>query len=232
MENISSIHLQEVVLSSSDPKVSAQISKLEKAGKLRKIAPRIYTSNFDDTPQEIVRRNIFTILGRLYAGSLLSHRSALEFTPTSANQLFVTYTYTKKVVLPGITLRFLEGPGPIAGDNSLSGELYASQQERALLENMQVSRRPGPESKTLTLPEIEEKLEQVVRVKGEEGLNELRDRAHEIAEQLGMHAEFEKLNKLISALLNSKPSKILSSPLAVARALGAPYDPSRISLLE
>lgn len=232
MENISSIHLQEIVPSSSDPKVSAQISKLEKAGKLRKIAPRIYTSNFDDTPEDIVRRNIFTILGRLYAGSLLSHRSALEFTPTSANQLFVTYTYTKKVVLPGITLRFLEGPGPIEGDNPLSGELYASQQERALLENMQVSRRPGPESKTLTLPEVEEKLEQVIRVKGEEGLNELRDRAHEIAEQLGMHAEFQKLNKLISALLKTKPSKILSSPLAVARALGAPYDPSRISLFE
>ena len=232
MENISSIHLQEVVLSSSDPKISGQISKLEKAGKLRKIAPRIYTSNFDDTPGEIVRRNIFTILGRLYAGSLLSHRSALEFKPTLVNQLFVTYTYTKKIALPGITLRFLEGPGSIEGDNPLSGELYASQQERALLENLQVSRRPGPASKTLTIPEIEERLEQVIRVKGEEGLNELRDRAREIAEQLGMHSEFEKLDKLISALLNTKPSKILSSPIAIARVLGAPYDPSRISLFE
>lgn len=232
MENISSLHLQEVVLSSSDPKISSQISKLEKAGKLRKIAPRIYSSNFEDTPGEIVRRNIFTILGRLYTGALLSHRSALEFKPTSADQLFVTYSYTKKITLPGITLRFLEGPGPIEGDNPLSGELYASQHGRALLENLQVSRRPGPESKTLTLPEIEERLEQVIRVKGEAGLNGLRDRAREVAEKLGMHLEFEKLNKLISALLNTKPSKILSSPIAVARALGSPYDPSRISLFE
>ena len=232
MENISSIHLQEVVFSSSDPKTSAQISKLEKSGKLRKIAPRVYSSNLESAPEEIIRRNIFTILGRLYEGAVLSHRSALEFQPTSANHLFITYTYTKKVQLPGIVLRFLQGPGPIEGDNPLSGELYASQQERALLENLQVSRRPGPESKTLTIPEIEERLEHVVRVKGERGLNDLRDRARKIAGQLKMPSEFTKLNKLISALLNTKPSNILSSPLAVARAIGYPYDPERLSLFE
>jgi Fic family protein len=104
--------------------------------------------------------------------------------------------------------------------------------ERALLENMQVSRQPGPESKTITLPELEDRLEQVVRVKGEAGLNELRDKASAIAESVGMQAEFGKLNKLISALLNTNPSKKLSSPLAVARAFGNPYDPARLPLFE
>ena len=232
MENILPIHLQEVVFSSSDSKFSKQISKLEKAGKLRKIAARIYSPNFTDSPEAIVRRNLFAILGKLYPGSMLSHRSALEFKPTSAGHIFLTYTYTKKINLPGITLRFMEGHGPIEGDNPFSGKLYASQMERALLENMQVSRQPGPESKTITLPELEDRLEQVVRVKGEAGLNELRDKARIIAEKLGMQNEFEKLNKLISALLNTQPSKILSSPLAVARAFGNPYDPARLPLFE
>src|SRR5262245_12277966 len=93
MENILPIHLQEVVFSSSDPKYSKQISKLEKAGKLRKIASRIYTSNFTEIPETIIRRNLFTILGKLYPGSMLSHRSALEFQPTSAGHIFLTYTY-------------------------------------------------------------------------------------------------------------------------------------------
>jgi hypothetical protein len=83
MENILPIHLQEVIFSSNDPNLSKQISKLEKAGKLRKIASRIFTPNFSDTPETIVRRILFTILGKLYPGSLLSHRSALEFQPTS-----------------------------------------------------------------------------------------------------------------------------------------------------
>ena len=232
MENILPIHLQEVVFSSSNTKLSREISKLEKAGRLRKIAARIYSSNFTDSEDAIIRRNLFTILGKLYPGSVLSHRSALEFKPTSAGHIFLTYSYTKKINLPGITLRFMQGHGPINGDNAFSGELYASQMERALLENMQVSRQPGPESKIISPPELENRLEQVVRVKGEAGLNELRDKARAIAKNLGMQTEFEKLNKLISALLNTKPSKILSSPLAVARAFGNPYDPARLPLFE
>ncbi len=232
MENILPIHLQEVIFSSSDKNLSKQISKLEKTGEIRKIAPRIYTSNFIDQPEVIITKNIFTILGKLYPNSVLSHRSALEFKPTSAGHIFVTYTYTKKIKLPGITIRFMEGNGPIEGDNLFSGELFVSQQERAFLENLQVSRQPGSESKTLTLPEIEAKLEQIVRVNGEDGINKVRDNARVIAEKLGMKSEFAKLNRLISALLTTKPSKILSSPIAMARAFGNPYDPVRISLFE
>ena len=63
MENILPIHLQEVIFSSSDPNYSKQISKLEKAGKLRKIAARIYSPNFTDSPEAIIRRNLFAIRG-------------------------------------------------------------------------------------------------------------------------------------------------------------------------
>lgn len=232
LENILPLHLQEVIFSSKNSRRSQQISILEKAGKLRKIAARIYSPNFSDTPEVIIRRNIFTILGKLYPDAVLSHRSALEFQPTSASHLFLTYSYTKRINLPGIVLRFLEGHGPIEGDNPLSGELYVSQLERALLENLEVSRQPGPESKTITLPELEERLEQVIRVKGEAGLNELRDKARIIADELGMQKEFEKLNKLISAMMATNSSAILSSPLAVARAFGSPYDPARLPLFE
>ena len=232
MENILPIHLQEVVFSSSDPKISSQIKTFERAGKLKKIAARIYTSNLTDNPETIIRRNLFAILGKLYPGAVLSHRSALEFKPTLAGHIFITYTYTKKIVLPGIILRFLEGHSQIEGDNPLAGQLFASQQERAFLENLQVSRQPGPESKSLTLPELEDRLEQIIRVKGDAGLNEFRDKAREISELLGMQNEFERLNKLIGALLATQPSKNLSSPLAVARAFGNPYDPARLALFE
>jgi Fic family protein len=232
MENNIPIHLQEIIFATSDIALNRQLSQLEAEGQIKKIAPRIYTSNFDESEEIIIRRNIFTILGKLYPGAVLSHRSALEFKPTTANQIFVTYTYTKKIELPGITIRFMEGLPAIEGDNPFSGELFVSQQERALLENLQSSRQVGPTSKTITLPEIETKLEQIVQVKGEEGLNQLRDKAREIADKLKMQSEFEKLNKLVSALLTTKPSKILTSPLAVARALGNPYDKHRLELFE
>jgi len=232
MENNTPIHLQEIICSSKDRKVSKQISILEKAGKIRKIAPRIYTANFIDSDATIVKRNIFSILGKLYPGALLSHRSAIEFKPTSTGQLFVTYTYTKKIKLPGVTIRFMEGVGAIEGDNSFSGELYVSQQERAFLENLQLSRKSGEDSKTITITELENKLEKIIQVKGEEALNQIRDKAKIIADKLSMPSEFEKLSKLISALLSTKPSQILSSPIAITRAFGLPYDQSRMELFE
>lgn len=232
MENNIPIHLQEIIFATSDIALNRQLRKLENEGQIKKIAPRIYTSNFNESEEIIIRRNIFTILGKLYPGAILSHRSALEFKPTTANQIFVTYSYTKKIDLPGISIRFMEGMPAVEGDNPFSGELFVAQQERAFLENLQSSRQVGPTSKTITLPEIETKLEQIVQVKGEEGLNRFRDKAKEIAEKLGMQYEFEKLNKLISALLTTKPSKILTSPIALARALGNPYDKHRLELFE
>ncbi|MHB1177383.1 MAG: Fic family protein, partial [Daejeonella sp.] len=126
----------------------------------------------------------------------------------------------------------IKGPGMIPGDYLFTDGLYVSQQERALLENFQESRKPGSRSKTLTFPEIEERLDQIVRVKGEDGLNALRDKARQLSGELGMEKEFDKLNRMISALLITKPSDILTSSVAIARAFGHPYDPPRIALFE
>lgn len=232
MEKTIPLHLQDLIFSSSDTALSAKISKLEKEGKIKKIAPRIYTGKINEDPEKIIRGNIFSILGRQYSGAVLSHRSAFEFKPTDTGNIFLTYTYTKKIQLPGITLRILEGHGAVQGDNKFFGELYVSQPARAFLENMQISKKTGPESKTLPLEIIEEKLEKMIQINGEKAVNELRDQARKIADELKMNEEFERLNKLISSLLNTHTSKILVSPIARARAFGNPYDSDRLKLFE
>lgn len=232
VENNLPMHLQEVIFGSSDSNISKKLSKLEKEGKIKKIAPRLYTGNLEENPERIVRRNLFTILGQLFPGAVLSHRSALEFKPTSTDQIFLTHSYSKKTKLPGLTIRFLEGKGAIEGDNILSGKVHTSQRARAFLENLQTSRKRGPDSKTLTFFEVEERLEQIVRINGEEELNKLRDRARAISQELGMKKEFTKLDEVISALLSTHSSKILRSPIATARAFGIPFDPYRYELFE
>src|SRR5690606_36827455 len=149
-----------------------------------------------------------------------------------SGDVFLTYNYERKIKLPGVTLNMLAGSPPIEGDNLFVDGLHVSQQARAFLENLQSSRRPGPSSKTMSLPEIEGKLEQIVRSKGEDGLNILRDSAREIASEIRMEKEFEKLDRLIGAMLATKPSSILNSPVALARAFGQPFDPKRIELFE
>lgn len=226
------IQMSDLIFGSSNPQEAYKISKMLKEKRIRKIFPRIYSTNLEDKPSEIVRTNILQILGALYPGAVLSHRSAFEFKPTSTNQIFVTHSYTKKIRMPGVTIHFLEGKGPVKGDNKIFGELYASSKERALLENLQITKKIGPDSKSLSIPQIEEKLDDILSINGENGLNHIRDKAKGISKILGMQKEFLSLDKIIGALLSTRPSKILTSERALSRAAGLPYDKNRVERFE
>lgn len=230
MEKNTPLRLQEIIFTNTE--LSRTIKKLEKDGQIKKIAPRIFSGKLDSTPETLIRKNLFTILGHHYPDAVISHRSALELRPTETNDFFLTYSYTKKISLPGVTLHFLQGKGPIEGDRLFMGELYLAQQARAFLENLQITKREGSQSKTLPRTVIEEKLESIVRVNGEKAINQLRDQARNIAPELSLEREFEQLDTIISALLNTHPSRILNSPAAAARALGIPFDTARTELFE
>lgn len=232
MGKITQSKIQEITFASSDKKESRQITELLKRQHIRKIAPRIYTSNFSESPATIIKRNWYRILAHLYPQALLSHRSALEFKPTAKANIFLTWSYKAKIKLPGLTINLIEGQGPIGGDNPFFEELYASQEARAFLENLQSTRKGPGESKALPLLHLEERLEAIIRARGEEGLNKLRDEAKEISSRLGMKKEFKKLNQLISDLLATGKSNKLTSSVAIARSQGDPLDPARIKLFE
>ena len=142
-EDIAYQVLHEVMFAGTDKKSSDAISKLLKQGKIRRIAPKIYTTNFEANGEDIVRRNIFSILGRLYPGAILSHRTAFECMPTSSGDIYLTYKYSRKISLPGVTVHLLEGPPVDANDRPFIDGLYMSHQTRAFLENMQASKNIG-----------------------------------------------------------------------------------------
>lgn len=224
--------LHEVMFAGSDKKTSDAISKLLKQGTIRRIAPKIYTTNFEAKDEDIISRNIFSIIGRLYPGAIISHRTAFECKPTLEGDIYLTYKYTRKVKLPGVTIHLLEGPETDQNDRPFIDGLFIAHQERAYLENLQESRNIGGTNKCLSQQQIEEKLEKLVRVNGEAALNVLRDGAKETARRLNMEKEFNRLSHLISAILNTHTSSILHSPLTIARAMGEPYDTERIELFQ
>ncbi|MBC7695795.1 MAG: hypothetical protein H7141_10150 [Burkholderiales bacterium] len=69
------LHLREIIFSFSNTILSGKITGLEKEGRLKKIAPRICTSNLNEDPADIIRRNIFKIVGHQYPGILLTYLS-------------------------------------------------------------------------------------------------------------------------------------------------------------
>lgn len=230
MENVNLS--SEIIFASSDSGVSHQISRYIKDGKLRKIAPRIYTTNMADSDENIVRRNIISILEWRFPGFVISHRSAREMRATPSGDIFVTGTYNRRYeTIPGIAINVMEGPAPDAKDLPF-GRIYVSGEYRWMLENMQVSRRNGDASKILPVSEIEKRLESIMLAGGEDAMNKYRDTLRETAERLEMQAEFEKLNKLISALLSTHSADVLTTPSAKAMSAGIPYDRDRVKLFE
>jgi hypothetical protein len=227
---MAALRLQEIIVGSKDK--SKEIGKLEKEGLIKKIAPRLYTSNMAEASEIIVRRNWYRILSELYPKAFLSHRSSLERMPTKGGHIYLTHSYTDITELPGITIHFLKGHVPIANDELFFGNLKASGLARAYLENLQSSRGSGEELKTLSREQLEEKIESFLRVKGEDALNQIRDRAKQIAPELGMEKEWAALNQLVTDMLGTGLSKNLVSPIAKARVLGEPIDADRIHLFE
>ena len=227
------INVLEIVMASSDKKDANPKSSMIKEGTLRKIAPKVYTTNMEDSPETIVARNLFYILGQLFPHAVISHRSAFELKPTETGDIFLTYNYSRNVSLPGITVHLLEGPMGTEHDMPFIENLFVSSNERRMLENLQKGRaRNGSVSKCMPREVIEENLEKMLQVNGETGINAFRDKARDVAKELGMDGEFEALNSIVSALLTTKPSTILTSPKAVARANGLPYDGERVKLFE
>lgn len=223
-------HLPEILIATSDKKASAMLTSLKKEGRVKKIAPRVYTSNLTDTDENIVRRNLYRIVGHLYPGAQISHRSAFELRPSTEGHFFLTYSYTKNIVLPGVVLHLMEGPSPLETDIPYLDGLFISSPARACLENLQLGYVRNGISKCVSQAELEEKLEKKLLANGEKELNRLRDQARAIAPVLQLEKEFKLLDKIIGAMLATREARTLQSESARAWAAGEPYDTERIQL--
>ncbi len=222
--------LPEILFGSSDKAYSQRVSRWVKSGLLRKLVPRVYTSNFKDDDVTIVSRNLYLILGKLFPGALLSHRTALEGGPTEDGNIFLTYKYSRKVNLPGISVHLLKGPDPTEHDMPFLEGLFISSQPRAFMESLQISRSRSSTPKVLPKATLEDRLDLLCRIQGEETLNRLRDDARASAKLLHMEDQFKKLNTIISAILGTKSARRLSSHHARAKSIGLPYDPVRLEI--
>ena len=224
-------HSDQVLVSRTANRVA--IHRAVQAGRLRRLAPKIYTSNLQDAPEKIVRAHCWALAGALFPGALIADRTALEQKPAADGSVFlVTDRRTTDLALPGLTFRPRQGPPPVKGhDMPFLDGLWMSSQARALLDNLRPSRRRSHISATLTRGEIELFLERLLRQGGEVVLNRLRDQARELAGQLGLIERAEELSTLIGALLGTREARLRTEP-GQARSRGEGYDMDRLELFE
>ncbi|WP_419948898.1 Fic family protein [Candidatus Palauibacter sp.] len=214
----------------SHTEISREVSRAVKAGRLRKLASRLYTKNLADSPEEIVRRNLWTIVAGYFPGALVADRTAFETGPAPDGTICLVSERGRTTELPGILLRPRRGPGPMSSDMPFLDGLYLSSQARAFLENMRPSRaRSGRVRRTLTRAQIEERLDRLIRISGETAVNRLRDEARAIAAELDMEREAAHLDTLVGTMLGTRDSR-LDSRVGRRRSRGRAYDPDRMEL--
>ena len=216
----------------SETALSSAISRGVRQGKLRKLSSRLYTRNFIDPPEDIVRRNLWQLVGAYAPGALIADRTALENAPASDGSIFLVADRKRDIDLPGVTLRPRPGHPPLPDDRPFVGGLFLSSTARAFLENMRPSRgRGGHIPRTLTRRELEERLDSFLRRSGPASTNRLRDKIRELGMTLGLEEEARDLSELIGTLLGTRDAPVTAAT-ARARKKGRPFDPDRIALFE
>jgi hypothetical protein len=210
------------------PALAPRVSRDLTAGRVRRLAPGLYTTNVTESPTKLVRRLLWVIATEVFPGAVVCDRTAFEAGPASDGSVFLAAPVARDVKLPGAVLRVREGPGPLDGDTPLLG-LHMASRPRAYLENMVPARARSGVARRLSRREIEQRLEADLRDRGEAFVQNLRDAARKLAPALGLLSEFDKLDALIGTLLGTRNVPLLTDAGA-ARASGRPYDTRRLDL--
>ncbi len=221
--------LPEVFVSSSA--TTKAVSRLVQAAGARKIGPRLYTTNMIDPPATIVRRNLWPVVGLLMPGAVIGYRTAFESTIPADGAVFLAGPYRRRIELPGVRIQMLPGPGPLEGDQPFVGGIYIASRARAILESLKLTRQRKYASRGLSRKSVEEWLERELRIGSEARINQVRDDARRLAPLLDARPAFETLDSLVGALLGTRRAR-MTSPVAIARAAGTPYDPARLELFD
>ncbi|MBI4658496.1 MAG: Fic family protein [Verrucomicrobia bacterium] len=227
-----------LIFASSDPKIGYQQARFVRAGKLRKLAPKIYTDEFASPAEDIIRRNRYEIAAHFYSGAVIGFRTALDggtVSPGKRFHLSLPRPTISSRPLPGLEIRVWPGPAAQPEDSAITvgtSRLFMAGRARALLENLLPARARGPagEAKTVSRVELENWLEKQIRLHGAGELTRLLDEAGGVAARLAWPDALAELRQIVTDLEGRGDAGRLHSPLALARAAGEPYDPERGAL--
>jgi hypothetical protein len=212
-------------------KNAQKASRLAAQGKLYRIRNGIYIDTGDK--EEIARtlnNKWVDIACKLFDRPVAVARTAAEFRPADDRLYFVSDKIKAPRVIQVGHLKFYISPGETdRGIEQVSLEMRRSRPARYYLENLAQSRGNHNSRKTLGPEWVELELVKHIQRKGEQGVNALRDEAREIAPALELEKEYEKLDRLIAALLSTgQTESILQTRAGIDNAKGKPFDQSRI----
>ncbi len=211
-----------------------QLAAQVKLGKLNRIRQGIYTDANPDQISALVTSRWYEIVEHLCDQPVAAYRTAVELKP-HRGRVFVVANVQKRrrlAVTSELIIDVLPGNSKLLTEPFVPA-LLRSALPRQLMENLTSSRSRAEAIKSLGRSWVEQTLSKFYLMRGEIVLNEIRDQARTAAKALGLAAEFIQLDKMISALLTTRPiENHLTTRLAIATAKGEPFDAQRLQRFE
>ncbi|MBI1891156.1 MAG: Fic family protein [Burkholderiales bacterium] len=215
--------------------LNAEMNAAEQRAALRRVASgewhRVAAGIFSTLPEEHwadqLRRERVRLLAALFPKAVISYRTAFE-SVINGDEMFLAYGYHRVVELPGVRIHLVKGPGPQPGDAQSHTGIYIASTPRMFLDNLSIDR--SGRHRNAPINKLEEKLIDILHIKGAAALNDLRDQAKAIAPALGRTREAALFDKMIGNLLGTRPDHRASSVRAQHVALG--IDHARMALFD
>jgi hypothetical protein len=210
---------------------AAALSRAVKDGRIRRLARGLYSADSRADPAELVARNRWAIVAHLVPDALIADRSAAQGGMPAGDVLTIVSTQRKEdLLLPGLVISPRPGPGPLKDDLGWAAGLRLTSDARTLVDNLAVSRgRGGKVARTLSLTELENWLVQTSQRRPGGWLRNLRARALEICDELGLHERHPLIENIVGAAAGTREARAGAGRLLAARSAGHEYDPHRVT---
>ena len=206
------------------------VSRALARGEIRRIRRGLLTTDLVTPLPDLVSRHIWEIVRLIAPGCVIGYRTAIELGPSPEGVVHLVGPTERRFEVHGTGIWIHEGPGPLEGDQPYMASLYLASRARAYLEVLAPSRSGSRFGKKgFTGEEIEERLERLLRMRGEDDLREMRELARSLKADLGADRQFRWLDATVGALLRTRDVPLASRP-GRARAAGYPYDSERLRL--
>lgn len=225
--------MTELIFSSDE---SGTLTRRVQRGTLRRLHRGIYTEDLTTSPEELVRRNAWEILGTLIPGAVITDRTARNpRLPLVGGQAFIFCARSgrrRRIDLPGLTIIARPGAPAQLDEVPFHSGLFLASEPRAVLENARRSAasKDLPPS-TLSRSELDDWIAYLATVRGDVRLRSIRDRIRELALELVLPEESALVDRLIGAALGTREIST-DSPALAAHISQRPYDQVRVELFE
>jgi hypothetical protein len=209
----------------------ATLSRATKDGRIRRLAPGLYSADLRSDPAELIARNRWAVVARFAPDAVIADRSAAEGgMPVAGVLTVISNERAEDVNLPGLIVAPRPGPGPLDDDNGWPEGLRLTSDARTLVDNLAVSRgRAGRPARTLSRDELEDWVVRTAQRRPLGWFETLRPRALELCEQLGVSERRDAVADIIGAAAGTREARAGAGRLLAARAAGLEYDPDRIA---